>query len=50
MKFKKQNFAAVEVPIRYRARIGEKKLRMKDGLSIFKRILLEFAYALVVLF
>ena len=41
---KRQNFAIVEVPIHYRARMGEKKLRVKDGLPIFKRILLEFVY------
>jgi glycosyltransferase involved in cell wall biosynthesis len=46
-EIKRQNFATVEVPIRYRARMGEKKLRVKDGLPIFKRILLEFAYAIV---
>lgn len=43
----RQNFTMVEVPIRYRARMGEKKLRVKDGLPILKRILLEFAYDIV---
>jgi dolichol-phosphate hexosyltransferase len=40
---RRQNFVMVEVPIRYRARMGEKKLRVKDGLPILKRILHEFA-------
>jgi dolichol-phosphate mannosyltransferase len=44
---RRQNFAMVEVPIRYRARVGEKKLRVRDGLSILKRILLEFGYDIV---
>jgi glycosyltransferase involved in cell wall biosynthesis len=43
----RQCYAMVEVPIRYRARVGKKKLRVKDGISILKRILLESAYALV---
>jgi dolichol-phosphate mannosyltransferase len=47
---RRQNFTMVEVPIRYRARMGKKKLRMKDGLSILKRILLEFAYETVAYF
>jgi cellulose synthase/poly-beta-1,6-N-acetylglucosamine synthase-like glycosyltransferase len=47
---RKQNFAIIEVPIRYRARMGEKKLRVKDGLPILKRILLEFAYDIVAYF
>jgi glycosyltransferase involved in cell wall biosynthesis len=46
-EIKRQNFATVEVPIRYRARMGEKKLRVKDGLPIFKRMLLEFVYDMV---
>ena len=41
---RRQKFAMAEVPIRYRARMGKKKLRVKDGLPILKRILLEFAY------
>ena len=43
----RQGFVSAEVPIRYRARLGRKKLRVKDGLTIFKRILLEFAYGIV---
>jgi glycosyltransferase involved in cell wall biosynthesis len=44
---KRQNLATVEVPIQYRVRKGKKKLRVKDGVSILKWILLEFAYAMV---
>jgi glycosyltransferase involved in cell wall biosynthesis len=38
---KRQGFATVEVPTRYRPRIGDKKLRMKDAIPIFRRIMLE---------
>ena len=37
----RRNFEIVEVPIRYRKRLGEKKLKVSDGATIFKRILLE---------
>ena len=37
----KQGFDTVEVPIDYRVRLGEKKLKMKHGVSILKRILFE---------
>jgi dolichol-phosphate mannosyltransferase len=37
----RQGFKIVEVPIRYRARLGEKKLKMRDGTTILKRMLLE---------
>jgi dolichol-phosphate hexosyltransferase len=37
----RQGFITIEVPIRYRQRIGEKKLKMKHGATILKRILLE---------
>ena len=43
----RQGFVIVEVPIRYRARLGEKKLRVRDGVPILKRIILESACALV---
>jgi len=36
----RRNFEIVEVPIRYRKRLGEKKLKVSDGATIFKRILL----------
>jgi len=37
----RQGFEIVEVPIKYRTRVGEKKLKMKHGATILKRILLE---------
>jgi dolichol-phosphate hexosyltransferase len=37
----RRGFEIVEIPIAYRPRIGEKKLKMKHGLIIFKRILCE---------
>ena len=44
---RKQGFATIEVPIRYRTRLGDKKLRVKDGVNILKRILLESVQAIV---
>ena len=35
-------FGIVEVPINYRERLGQKKLGIKNGAEIFKRIMLEF--------
>ena len=40
----RKGFAIVEVPIRYRQRVGEKKLKMRHGASILKRILAEVTY------
>jgi dolichol-phosphate mannosyltransferase len=37
----KKGFKIVEVPIQYRQRLGEKKLKMKHGATIFKRIMTE---------
>jgi hypothetical protein len=37
----KQGFDTVEVPIQYRERLGEKKLKMKHGAAILKRIVFE---------
>lgn len=37
----KKGFLTVEVPITYRPRLGEKKLKIKHGATILKRILLE---------
>jgi hypothetical protein len=37
----RRGFGSVEVPISYRKRLGEKKLKVSDGATIFKRILLE---------
>jgi dolichol-phosphate hexosyltransferase len=35
-------YGIVEVPINYRERLGQKKLGVKNGAEIFKRIMLEF--------
>jgi len=37
----KKGFEIIEVPIKYRQRLGEKKLKIKHGATILKRILLE---------
>jgi dolichol-phosphate mannosyltransferase len=37
----RRGFGIVEVPINYRERLGEKKLKVSDGATIFKRILLD---------
>lgn len=37
----RRGFEIVEIPIAYRARLGEKKLKVKHGITILKRILLE---------
>ena len=37
----KQGFRIAEVPIKYRERLGEKKLKMKHGITILKRIIYE---------
>ncbi len=40
----REGFGIVEVPIKYRERLGEKKLGAKNGFEILKRILLETTY------
>ncbi|MCW4044208.1 MAG: glycosyltransferase family 2 protein [Candidatus Bathyarchaeota archaeon] len=40
----RKGFEIVEVPIIYRKRLGEKKLKLKHGSTILKRILLETTY------
>jgi len=40
----KQGFETHEIPIEYRKRLGEKKLKMRDGATILKRILSESFY------
>ena len=40
----RRGFTIVEVPIKYRERVGQKKLRVKHGAEIFKRIILETTY------
>jgi len=39
-----EGFAIAEVPIRYRERLGEKKLGVRHGIEIFRRIILEATY------
>lgn len=38
---KKKGFSIVEIPINYRRRLGEKKLKIIDGIIILKRIIKE---------
>jgi dolichol-phosphate hexosyltransferase len=40
----RKGFKTVEVPIQYRQRLGEKKLKMKHGATILKRIILETTF------
>lgn len=40
----KKGYKTVEVPIRYRQRLGEKKLKMKHGATILKRIVTETVF------
>ncbi len=40
----RKGYKIVEIPIHYRQRLGKKKLKVSDGLEIFKRILLETAH------
>jgi glycosyltransferase involved in cell wall biosynthesis len=37
----RQGYRIVEIPIGYRSRLGEKKLKLRHGLGILKRILVE---------
>jgi len=39
-----EGFNMLEVPINYRERLGEKKLGLKNGAEILKRIILETTY------
>jgi dolichol-phosphate hexosyltransferase len=40
----RQGFNIVEIPIHYRSRLGKKKLGIKNGVEILKRIILETTY------
>lgn len=40
----REGFSIVEVPIKYRERLGEKKLGIRNGAEILKRIMLETTY------
>ena len=41
IEVERRGFGIVEVPIMYRKRLGEKKLKVSDGATIFKRIMTE---------
>ena len=40
----RKGFSIIEVPIKYRSRLGQKKLKVRDGVTILKRIILETVY------
>jgi dolichol-phosphate mannosyltransferase len=40
-RVERKGYATVEIPIHYRMRLGEKKLKVKHGLTILKRIITE---------
>lgn len=40
-RVEREGFAIVEIPIQYRERLGEKKLKVRHGAEIIRRILLE---------
>lgn len=40
----RRGFSTVELDVGYRERLGKKKLKVRDGASIFKRIILETTY------
>jgi glycosyltransferase involved in cell wall biosynthesis len=40
----RQGYEIVEIPIFYRPRLGEKKLKLRHGITIFKRMLTESMY------
>jgi len=40
----RKGYGIVEIPIKYRERLGEKKLGLKNGFEIFRRILIETFY------
>ena len=41
-----RGYRIVEIPIQYRQRLGEKKLGLKHGVQIFKRMMMESTYLL----
>ena len=40
----REGFSIVEIPIKYRERLGEKKLGVKNSVEILRRIILETTY------
>jgi hypothetical protein len=43
-RVERQGYKTVEIPIKYRDRLGQKKLKLKDGFSILRRIISESLY------
>jgi len=43
-RVERNGFTIVEIPIKYRERLGEKKLKLRHGVTILKRIMLETTY------
>jgi dolichol-phosphate mannosyltransferase len=43
-RVEREGFGIVEVPIKYRERLGEKKLGVRNGAEIFRRIMLDATY------
>jgi dolichol-phosphate mannosyltransferase len=44
----RRGYGILEIPIPYRPRLGEKKLKLRHGVTILKRIIIESAYSSVV--
>ena len=44
-RVEQKGFGIIEIPINYRARLGEKKLKLRHGFGILKRIIFESFYA-----
>jgi glycosyltransferase involved in cell wall biosynthesis len=40
-RVEREGYQTVEIPIQYRSRLGKKKLKLKDGFTILKRIISE---------
>jgi len=40
-RVERAGYQTMEIPVQYRARVGEKKLKLRHGLAIFKRIISE---------
>jgi hypothetical protein len=40
-RVERARYQTIEIPVQYRARLGEKKLKLRHGLTIFKRIIAE---------
>ncbi len=40
-RVERAGYRTIEIPVQYRARLGEKKLKLRHGLTIFKGIIAE---------